>query len=70
MVDAFPPRLGRRSLFGLGLLAAAAPLPAGAGTLTGATLGRAGRVHIARDDVGQVWVGGDCVGVIRGEVNL
>ena len=43
MVGAFPPRLGRRSLFGLGLLAAAAPLPAGAGTLTGATLGRAGR---------------------------
>lgn len=43
MVNAFPPGFGRRSLFGLGLLAAAAPWPARAGTLSGASLGAAGR---------------------------
>ncbi len=36
----------------------------------GQALGRAGRVHVARDSAGQVWVGGDCVSVIRGEVSL
>lgn len=45
-------------------------LPAQYVAAQGTALGRAGRVHIARDDAGQVWVGGDCVGVIRGEVSL
>lgn len=36
----------------------------------GTALGRAGRVHVSRDAEGQVWVGGDCVGLIRGEVLL
>jgi len=36
----------------------------------GSCLGRAGRVHIAQDDVGQVWVGGDSVTCIEGNVNL
>lgn len=36
----------------------------------GSCLGRAGRVHIAQDDAGQVWVGGDCVTCIDGQVNL
>ncbi|HNK52914.1 MAG TPA: phenazine biosynthesis protein PhzF, partial [Ottowia sp.] len=36
----------------------------------GAALGRAGRVHVQRDAQGQVWVGGDCVAVIGGEVRL
>jgi PhzF family phenazine biosynthesis protein len=36
----------------------------------GACLGRAGRVHIAQDDSGQVWVGGDAVTCINGEVTL
>ena len=53
-------------------------LPARYVAAQGTVLGRAGRVHIARDDAGQaastnsgqIWVGGDCVGVIRGEVTL
>ena len=36
----------------------------------GACLGRAGLVHIERDDPGQVWVGGDCVTCIDGQVLL
>ncbi len=44
----------------------------------GAALGRAGRVYVERDadgqaastGSGQVWVGGDCVRVIHGEVHL
>ncbi len=36
----------------------------------GACLGRAGRVHIAQDASGQVWVGGDCVTCIDGRVTL
>ncbi|WHZ09566.1 MAG: Phenazine biosynthesis protein PhzF like [Burkholderiaceae bacterium] len=36
----------------------------------GTALGRAGRVHVERDASGTVWVGGDCVPVIRGEVLL
>jgi len=35
----------------------------------GAALGRAGRVHL-RQDRGEVWVGGDVVEVVRGEVAL
>jgi PhzF family phenazine biosynthesis protein len=35
----------------------------------GTALGRAGRVHVERID-GQVWVGGDCVGVVEGRVTL
>ena len=35
----------------------------------GAALGRAGRVHLRKDD-GEVWVGGDVVEVVRGEVAL
>lgn len=36
----------------------------------GTALGRAGRVHVKRDAEGQVWIGGDCVGVIQGQVTL
>ena len=36
----------------------------------GACLGRAGRVHIERDDDGQVWVGGETVTCISGTVQL
>lgn len=36
----------------------------------GVCLGRAGRVHIAQDTSGQVWVGGDAVTCIDGTVNL
>ncbi|MGV8804844.1 MAG: PhzF family phenazine biosynthesis protein [Polaromonas sp.] len=36
----------------------------------GACLGRAGLVHIERDEQGQVWVGGDCVSCIDGQVWL
>ena len=36
----------------------------------GTALGRAGRVHVERDAKTQVWVGGDCVRVIEGEVRL
>ena len=45
-------------------------LPARYLAAQGTALGRAGRVHVQRDDAGQVWVGGDCVSVIRGEVAL
>ena len=36
----------------------------------GQCLGRAGRVHVARDADGQVWIGGDCVTCIDGTVTL
>jgi PhzF family phenazine biosynthesis protein len=36
----------------------------------GACLGRAGRVHVQRDDHGQVWVGGETVSCIEGTVLL
>ena len=36
----------------------------------GACLGRDGRVHIERDAQGQVWVGGDCVTCLDGQVLL
>lgn len=36
----------------------------------GACLGRAGRVHVERDDDGQVWVGGQTVTCIEGSVLL
>ena len=36
----------------------------------GTCLDRAGRVHIERDDAGQVWVGGACVTCISGMVSL
>ncbi len=48
----------------------AGELPASYTAAQGTALGRAGRVHVSRDDEGQVWVGGDCVGLIRGEVFL
>ena len=35
----------------------------------GAALGRAGRVHVAQDG-GEIWIGGDCVAVVRGEMVL
>ena len=35
----------------------------------GATLGRAGRVHVSRED-GRLWIGGSSVSCIRGEVRL
>ena len=35
----------------------------------GAALGRAGRVHVAQDG-GEIWIGGDCVAVVRGEMAL
>ena len=56
----------------------AGDLPAAYVAAQGTALGRAGRVHVARDgegqdastSSGQVWVGGDCVQVIQGEVML
>ena len=36
----------------------------------GTALGRAGRVHVQRDADGQVWVGGDTVTCISGQVRL
>ncbi len=36
----------------------------------GTALGRAGRVHVSRDDDGTVWVGGGTVTCIAGEVEL
>ena len=45
-------------------------LPARYVAAQGTALGRAGRVHVERDAKTQVWVGGDCVRVIEGEVRL
>lgn len=36
----------------------------------GRRLGRAGRVHVTRDDAGAIWVGGHSVSCIRGELEL
>jgi PhzF family phenazine biosynthesis protein len=36
----------------------------------GTCLGRAGQVHIAQDEAGQVWVGGNSVTCIDGTVSL
>ena len=36
----------------------------------GVCLGRAGQVHLLRDAQGQVWVGGDSVSCIVGQVAL
>lgn len=36
----------------------------------GTALGRAGRVHVSRDDDGTIWVGGGTVGCVTGEVEL
>jgi PhzF family phenazine biosynthesis protein len=36
----------------------------------GAALGRAGRVHVSRDDDGAIWVGGGTVTCVRGTVEL
>ena len=36
----------------------------------GGCIGRAGRVHITQDPTGQVWVGGDCVTCVDGNVAL
>jgi PhzF family phenazine biosynthesis protein len=36
----------------------------------GAALGRAGRVHIDQDADGTVWVGGDAVTCVRGEIEI
>ena len=35
----------------------------------GAALGRAGRVHVEQDG-GTLWIGGDCVALVRGELTL
>jgi PhzF family phenazine biosynthesis protein len=59
------------------LHAAAAQWLIGAGRFTapyvawqGAALGRAGEVHVAVDDDGQVWIAGDAVTCITGTVDL
>jgi predicted PhzF superfamily epimerase YddE/YHI9 len=36
----------------------------------GTCIGREGRVYITQDDSGQVWVGGDSVTCVSGEVRL
>ncbi|MFM7024846.1 MAG: PhzF family phenazine biosynthesis protein [Limnohabitans sp.] len=36
----------------------------------GTRLGRSGEVFVTQDDIGQVWIGGDVVACIRGEVTL
>lgn len=36
----------------------------------GTVLGRAGEVFVQRDDAGQVWIGGEVVGCIKGHVRL
>ena len=48
----------------------AGELPLRYSAAQGTALGRAGRVHVERDAEGQVWIGGDCVGVIQGQVTL
>lgn len=45
-------------------------LPAAYVASQGNALGREGRVHVQRDESGQVWVGGDCVSCIEGKVLL
>jgi PhzF family phenazine biosynthesis protein len=36
----------------------------------GAALGRAGRVHVSRDETGQIWIGGGAVTCVRGDVEV
>jgi PhzF family phenazine biosynthesis protein len=36
----------------------------------GSALGRAGRVHVQREDDGPTWIGGDVVALIQGQVRL
>ena len=36
----------------------------------GTALGRAGRVHITRDDDGTIWVGGGTITCVAGQVEL
>ena len=36
----------------------------------GTALGRAGRVHVERDDAGTIWIGGTSVTCIQGQVRL
>jgi len=36
----------------------------------GTAMGRAGRVHVQRDAEGNVWIGGDCNTLVKGEVTL
>jgi PhzF family phenazine biosynthesis protein len=36
----------------------------------GTALGRAGRVHVQRDDAGEIWIGGACVTCVDGQVRL
>jgi predicted PhzF superfamily epimerase YddE/YHI9 len=36
----------------------------------GTALGRAGRVHVSRDAEGTIWVGGETVTCLAGEVEL
>jgi PhzF family phenazine biosynthesis protein len=43
--------------------------PPGFVAAQGAALGRAGRVHVAQDGA-DIWIGGDCVAVVRGQVTL
>jgi PhzF family phenazine biosynthesis protein len=45
---------------------ATAPYVAGQGT----ALGRAGRIHVSRDEQGTIWVGGGTITCISGEVSL
>ena len=45
---------------------ASAPYVASQGT----ALGRAGRVHVSRDDDGAIWVGGGTVTCVTGDVEL
>lgn len=45
-------------------------MPASYLAAQGACLGRAGRVHVERDDHGQVWIGGQTVTCIEGTVLL
>ena len=45
-------------------------LPASYVAAQGVCLGRAGRVHIERDEDGQVWVGGSSVTCVSGMVTL
>ncbi|MHB1123935.1 MAG: PhzF family phenazine biosynthesis protein [Ramlibacter sp.] len=51
-------------------LVADARMPARYLAAQGARLDRAGRVHLERDEQGQVWVGGDAVTCISGNVTL
>ncbi len=45
-------------------------LPARYRARQGTALGRAGEVFVQRDEAGQVWIGGDVVGCIQGQVTL